>query len=79
MPSDQEIEAAAEALWLDASHDRFGPFSSVEEKVKKLWRKSAIAALQAAERVRQGAAEWSAGMGATEAASKRHIGGKGGR
>lgn len=43
-----KIEAAAEALWLDASKERFGTWTNLDEKVKVLWRKSAKAALQAA-------------------------------
>jgi hypothetical protein len=44
---DRYIEAAAEALWLDASKERFGGWTSVDEKVKELWRKSARAAFEA--------------------------------
>jgi hypothetical protein len=55
MPSDQEIEAAAEALWLDANQ-RFpkpaGGWQTLDRRVKDIWRTGARAALQAAERVR---------------------------
>lgn len=42
------IEAAASALWLRASKDRFGPWGEVHEAVKRLWREDASAALEAA-------------------------------
>lgn len=42
------IDAAAEALWLGASKERFGSWSGVDEKVKTLWRKDAETALVAA-------------------------------
>lgn len=48
MASERQIDAAAEALWYDASKERFGPWAEVEEKVKALWRRSAKAALDAA-------------------------------
>lgn len=47
-PTTEMIDAAAEALWLGASKERFGSWSGVDEKVKTLWRKDAEAALVAA-------------------------------
>lgn len=46
--TEEMIDAAAEALWLGASKERFGPWSGVDEKVKVLWRKDAKAALESA-------------------------------
>lgn len=48
--TDDMIDAAAEALWLGASKERFGPWAEVQESIKNLWRKDAKAALEAAER-----------------------------
>ena len=42
------IDAAAEALWLGASKERFGPWSAVDRKVQDLWRKDARSAINAA-------------------------------
>ncbi len=52
MTSKAEIEVAAQALWVDASKDRFGKWPTVTGEFKDAWRKSAKAALEAAERSR---------------------------
>jgi hypothetical protein len=41
------VDAVAEALWLDASKERFGTFAELDQKPKELWRKSARAAIKA--------------------------------
>lgn len=48
MITNQMIDAAAKALWLSASKERFGPWIEVPELSKNLWRKDAKAALEAA-------------------------------
>jgi hypothetical protein len=53
MATEREIEAAADALFVEASKERFGKWPTVSPDVQELWRKSARAALEAAERVRQ--------------------------
>ena len=52
MPSDAEVEAAAKALWLDASKERFGEWP-INEPWQSIWRRSARAALLAAEQARE--------------------------
>lgn len=50
MTFDQQcVEAVAEALFIEASKDRFGKWPTVTEPVKAIWRKSAVAAITAIE------------------------------
>lgn len=50
--TEEQVEAAAEALFVEASKDRFGKWPTVTELIKEAWRKSARVALEAAERAK---------------------------